>query len=58
MNIEHEPSDLPKASRILRAALVAIAAAAGAAALSGCNTTEGAGKDIEALGESIQDAAD
>ncbi|MBL0921129.1 MAG: entericidin A/B family lipoprotein [Phycisphaerales bacterium] len=58
MNIEHEPSDLLKASRILRAALVAIAAAAGAAALSGCNTTEGAGKDIEALGESIQDAAD
>lgn len=26
--------------------------------LSGCNTTKGAGKDIEAAGEAIQDAAD
>jgi len=24
----------------------------------GCNTTKGAGKDIEAVGEGIQDAAD
>ena len=27
-------------------------------ALSACNTMEGAGKDVEAAGESIQDAAD
>ncbi|WP_421781216.1 entericidin A/B family lipoprotein [Kiloniella litopenaei] len=27
-------------------------------ALSACNTIEGAGKDIEAAGESIEDAAD
>jgi len=26
--------------------------------LSGCNTAEGAGEDIEDLGEGIQDAAD
>ncbi|MDZ4755682.1 MAG: entericidin A/B family lipoprotein [Phycisphaerae bacterium] len=26
--------------------------------MSGCNTTKGAGKDIEAAGEGIQDAAD
>ncbi len=28
------------------------------AALSGCNTLHGAGQDIEAAGETIQDAAD
>ena len=28
------------------------------ATLTGCNTTEGAGEDIEDLGEGIQDAAD
>ncbi len=26
--------------------------------LSGCNTVEGAGKDIEKAGEEVQDAAD
>jgi len=26
--------------------------------LSGCNTLEGVGKDVESLGESVQDAAD
>lgn len=26
--------------------------------LAGCNTVEGAGKDIEAAGEEVQDAAD
>ena len=29
-----------------------------ATALSACNTVEGAGKDIEATGEAIQDSAD
>lgn len=29
-----------------------------AAVLSGCNTVEGAGKDVEEAGEEIQDAAD
>ena len=28
------------------------------AALSGCATIEGAGKDIESAGEAVQDAAD
>lgn len=30
----------------------------GTLALTACNTTEGLGKDIEAAGEGIQDAAD
>lgn len=29
-----------------------------AAALSGCNTTKGVGKDVENVGEEIQDTAD
>lgn len=29
-----------------------------AAALSGCNTVRGAGKDIQKAGEAIEDAAD
>ncbi len=29
-----------------------------AVAMSGCNTVEGAGKDVESAGEAIQDAAD
>lgn len=29
-----------------------------AATLGGCNTMEGAGKDIEKAGEEVQDAAD
>lgn len=33
-------------------------AAAACLALSGCNTVEGAGKDIERAGEGIQNAAD
>lgn len=35
--------------------LVAILAAL---SVSGCNTVEGAGKDMESAGEAIQDAAD
>ncbi len=31
---------------------------AGSAAMIGCNTMEGAGKDVEAAGEAVQDAAD
>lgn len=31
---------------------------AGAFALSGCNTIEGAGKDIQAAGEEIEEAAE
>ncbi|SEG07711.1 entericidin A/B family lipoprotein [Marinobacterium lutimaris] len=31
---------------------------AGGFALSGCNTIEGAGKDIEKAGQKIEDAAD
>ena len=37
--------------------LLAAAFALGLLALSGCNTMDGAGKDIENAGEKIQDAA-
>jgi len=40
--------------RLLAGAVLTVALGA----LSACNTTEGAGKDIEAAGEAIQDAAD
>jgi len=42
------------AGRLLAGAVLTVAVGA----LSACNTTEGAGKDIEAAGEAIQDAAD
>ena len=38
--------------------VVMLAAASAASALIGCQTTKGAGEDIEDLGETIQDAAD
>ncbi len=41
-------------TRNLRLLLLAIAAAA---VLGGCNTIEGAGKDIQKAGEKIEDAA-
>lgn len=40
----------------LIAGLVAATALFGAASLSGCNTMEGAGKDVERAGEKIQNA--
>ncbi len=60
---EHNPtaSDRMVPERLvpgLRAAFAAFCIAAAVGALSGCNTTEGAGKDLENLGEGIQDAAD
>jgi len=36
----------------------ALAAAVSIATLSGCHTVEGAGKDIESVGETIEEAAD
>ena len=41
--------------RYLSALLLALMAAT---VLGGCNTMEGAGKDIEKAGEEVQDAAD
>ena len=38
--------------------LAILAVAVGGLSLTGCKTTEGAGKDIEKAGEKIQDAAD
>lgn len=39
---------------LIALALLALAAIA----LAGCNTVEGAGKDIQAIGEGVSDAAD
>jgi len=39
------------------ASVVAAILLAGPAGLMGCNTTEGAGKDIKRAGEKIEDAA-
>ena len=39
-------------------ALLACAAALHCAAMLGCNTTKGVGKDVEDLGEGIQDVAE
>lgn len=39
-------------NKVLLAALLA----AGAAGIGGCNTMEGAGKDVERAGEKMQDA--
>lgn len=38
--------------------LVAVAAVFALLSIAGCNTVEGAGKDVEAAGEAVQDAAD
>jgi predicted small secreted protein len=46
-----------KKSTLLGTVVLMLAAAA-CLTLSGCNTVEGAGKDIEKAGESIQNAAD
>ena len=45
-----------KFTRLARIAGVLIALS-GAAAVSACNTVEGAGKDVERGGEKVQDAA-
>lgn len=42
----------------LGALLAAVLLAITGVSLTGCNTTEGVGKDVEAAGEGIQDAAD
>jgi len=38
--------------------LIAILALTGSIALAACNTVEGAGRDVESVGETVQDAAD
>ena len=45
-------------TRQLMAAFLALCFGASMLVLTACNTTEGAGEDIEGLGEGIQDAAD
>jgi predicted small secreted protein len=42
----------------IQSALLLSALALPAAALTGCNTTKGVGKDVENVGEEIQDVAD
>lgn len=43
---------------MLKKTLMFILAAAFIVALSGCNTLHGAGQDIEAIGEGLQDLTD
>jgi len=43
---------------VVRFAVVCIVVALGLTQSVACNTTEGAGRDLEKAGESIQDAAD
>jgi predicted small secreted protein len=38
--------------------LAVLIAIAGALALGGCNTVEGAGKDVQSAGKAVEDAAD
>jgi len=38
--------------------LIAILALTGSIALAACNTVEGAGRDVESVGETVQDAAE
>jgi predicted small secreted protein len=49
--------DLFIARRSFASFIVGLFLACGALATTGCNTTEGAGKDIEATGDAIKDAA-
>lgn len=48
----------PRVQRLAVASMVIGAMVAFAFPLSGCNTTEGAGKDIKSLGKGIEEAAD
>lgn len=52
-SLSHNASTSPK----LRA-LLACAATVHCVTMFGCNTTKGMGKDVENLGEGIQDVAD
>ncbi len=54
VNKEKKPSAL---QRLLLVPAVALVLGA-APMLSGCNTVEGMGEDVEAAGDSMQDAAD
>jgi predicted small secreted protein len=38
--------------------LIAIIALSGSLAVAACNTIEGAGEDVESVGETVQDAAE
>ena len=44
--------------KVCKPCLVFVLLGLGAIALTACNTSKGLGKDVENLGENIQDAAD
>lgn len=44
--------------RVLRAVLLLLLGSISTLALQACNTVEGAGKDVQAAGDAIEDAAD
>ena len=43
-------------TKVLSASLFALTLIAGTAAITGCNTMHGAGKDVEKAGDKLQDA--
>ncbi len=47
-----------KTYKYLRAAAIVLVTAAFVLATAGCNTMEGAGKDVQQGGQAIEDAAD
>lgn len=55
--MHRENTDDKRVGRVAAAA-AGVAATILTALLSGCNTTEGAGKDIKSLGAGIEEAAD
>ncbi len=44
-------------SRRFNAVLIAFAALIGAGSLTACNTVKGAGQDVQAVGETVEDTA-
>ncbi len=52
------PRSRPSGSRWLRGLLVVLGVGACGVSLPACNTTEGVGEDIRALGDAIDDAAE
>jgi len=58
-NNEHIALEFPMQTFLkgIYASLIAAVLLSGSAALTGCNTTEGAGKDIKSTGNAIENAA-
>lgn len=58
MSHDHESMSLNGSTSPKLRILLACATTVHCLAMLGCNTTKGVGKDVESLGEGIQDVAD